>query len=1228
MGVKNIPRTASITVIVVSLIVIAVLLSSHMMPETTVTETSSENIIETSTSPTTVQTGLTSAGQDESNKETVTIETTTTTTTVAHTEASIIVEREEVSSWLKELNVTNKIIGVYNGLPLHILLPREAVETLFENGVQAFYSNKTLIDESVKNIYKMVQERCKLYQYAGLKYDRERSLVTWNAIEPKPGEHHFELLDALVNATQECGIELVFTINPCRDYNMEKMGEGFYQMEDIFCSANPQPYLDDMEAYKRFLKMVAERYDGDGIDDMPGLREPIRYWEIGNAPDIIFWKDPESYMMLFTASYEALKEAYGEIEFYIMIGGLENYQNLFSEEFELVFEDIINKTNIVNIHSYRDMMQSNWNTMDFANELKEINNYLKYRKLEAKIWYTEFGCYQNDEGIHLVQRDPSGVETEISLPPKTEEDQAAWLIKHVALGLTNNVEKFFINLEGRSDDPVLSGSLYIPLEQGDASSETKDCVFEGERNIMYKPRLWLYTSKLLAYLLQDCNGTEIRGEICVFDCANRDDVLIAWHDDGIMQLDLEELGFTPKNTIDLYGNIGNFTGNVIDVNEMPIILVGEITEPWKLEEIKELEQPWPGTPLPGEEGWVKIILTNSTYKIAEPAENRGWFKTGQEADIVLNWFGFNSSGGPLFLNHPMGIASDGTHLLVADTRNNRILIWNHLPTGNEEPDIVLGQKDFYSCEPGSTMDKLRWPVDVATDGKRIVVADTYNDRILIWNSFPEKNGEPADIVIEDIDWPWSVWTDGEKLIVTNTMIEPKVLIWTSFPVTSDEKPDIILRNDDFGTPRNIVSDGKTYLIIGDHNAKNTPRGGNFIWLSFPETGDEPYDAYIGGEVLWSSTVIGDDLFAIANHIPLYIKDFRKLKGEYDLIELMDEGVAKAFGNLFLQDGDGSGAVHVYNGTHEITYISLYNGGRIVGYFGKPEDRKPDFVICSDNVMTNPFTDVYYFIENGKPISNGETLIVLGEFGRKVAVWKNIPDEDGALPDVVYVLPISPNGGDIDDDGKIYVAGQGGIAVWESINDIISGKEPTIITNIPASPECQLKDIELDEKYVYIASGNTILVYQKPFDPEAEPWKIIEMEDNVIAISSNGDTIVAVLSNSKIGLASVDSIETGDVTWTFIDYHFNLPEDAFIDKEGHLFVSDTCFNRVLIWNTLPIKGDEPPDIVLGQDSFEPGPPKYTRDGLFWPYGVWFDGNYLWVGEYKFSHRVLRFSPIEE
>jgi len=44
--------------------------------------------------------------------------------------------------------------------------------------------------------------------------------------------------------------------------------------------------LDDPAAYQAFVQAAVERYDGDGIDDMPGLAAPIHHWEIDNEPDL------------------------------------------------------------------------------------------------------------------------------------------------------------------------------------------------------------------------------------------------------------------------------------------------------------------------------------------------------------------------------------------------------------------------------------------------------------------------------------------------------------------------------------------------------------------------------------------------------------------------------------------------------------------------------------------------------------------------------------------------------------------------------------------------------------------------------------------------------------------------------------------------------------------------------------------------------------------------------
>lgn len=42
----------------------------------------------------------------------------------------------------------------------------------------------------------------------------------------------------------------------------------------------------DMDAYASYVSRVVERYDGDGLDDMPGLKAGVIYWEVDNEPDL------------------------------------------------------------------------------------------------------------------------------------------------------------------------------------------------------------------------------------------------------------------------------------------------------------------------------------------------------------------------------------------------------------------------------------------------------------------------------------------------------------------------------------------------------------------------------------------------------------------------------------------------------------------------------------------------------------------------------------------------------------------------------------------------------------------------------------------------------------------------------------------------------------------------------------------------------------------------------
>jgi hypothetical protein len=175
--------------------------------------------------------------------------------------------------------------------------------------------------------------------------------------------------------------------------------------------------------------------------------------------------------------------------------------------------------------------------------------------------------------------------------------------------------------------------------------------------------------------------------------------------------------------------------------------------------------------------------------------------------------------------YPEAITAVAGKLIVADWSNSRVLIWNSAPTNadNIPPDLVLGQSDFTHCthrddnqdgssESQPTARTLAYPRGVWSDGERLLVADSMNHRILIWNSFPTGNFQSADLVIGQSDLvsddtgsvvsaqrlfnPTHVWSNGLQIVVTDGLGD-RVLIWNDFPTENFAPADVVLGQSTF-----------------------------------------------------------------------------------------------------------------------------------------------------------------------------------------------------------------------------------------------------------------------------------------------------------------------------------------------------------------------------------------------------------------------------------------------
>ncbi len=634
---------------------------------------------------------------------------------------------------------------------------------------------------------------------------------------------------------------------------------------------------------------------------------------------------------------------------------------------------------------------------------------------------------------------------------------------------------------------------------------------------------------------------------------------------------------------------------------------------------------------------ISVIPVDSKYKTVT-SKPGGWFKTGQEADIMLSGMGFNNAGSALLFNHPGKVVSDGTHLLLADRNNNRVLIWNKLPNNNTPPDLVLGQPDFTSNNAGTELNKLNWPVSVAVANGKVVVADTNNERVLIWNSFPTKNGRAADIEIKNkVGWPWAVWTNGKKLVVTATA-GANVLVWNDIPTQHNEPADIILTaNGDFGTPRSIASDGK-HLMIGDHNAKpNNGRGGNFFWKNFP-TSDQKYDFFVsevyrmgeekrpadapaGGDVLWGSMTEEGKLMGIANM--LYLWDSFP-ENEQDAADLKVGGVPGIPGYDFggSQSGDGTNIIYADNKL----YLSLANGNKVVGFNDLPTktDQQPDFAIGAPDIYTNTL-ETNYLLTNPVVATDGKSLFAGANFGKLyLYVWKNVPDESGAKPDFIYDLKFPPRSIAIFNNMMV-VAGGNNVAVWNKVPS--HGEKPETIFRgrIGSASFSDIGAVAFDEKHFYLADDATGKIYVWEGFPSAasNPKFSWSVQPKIKSLSSDGKHLAVASGERDLFIYRTDDLSSSPKQLR--NDKFNLPTSMLV-YGGKLFVADTGFNRVQIWNEIEnALADKDADLRLGQVRDDPYRPLLSdKSGLFMPARLAFDGNYLWVGEFKFSGRILRFS----
>ena len=248
---------------------------------------------------------------------------------------------------------------------------------------------------------------------------------------------------------------------------------------------------------------------------------------------------------------------------------------------------------------------------------------------------------------------------------------------------------------------------------------------------------------------------------------------------------------------------------------------------------------------------------------------------GSSADVVLGQPDFTSNtpnnGGisAHSLAYAESVFSDGTRLFAVDWQNNRVLIWNTIPTSNFQPaDVVIGQPNMTSGQAnngGLGAKTLSGPESVFSDGQKLVVTDTGNNRILIWNTIPTSNFQPANVVVgqpnmasqvagntgSELSSPYFASIQQGRLTISD-FSNHRILIWNTIPSSNGISADLALGQPDLvSRVGRLSADGLTYP--GDIRIDSSGRvfavdyGSNrlLIWNKIPATSGAPADVVVG-----------------------------------------------------------------------------------------------------------------------------------------------------------------------------------------------------------------------------------------------------------------------------------------------------------------------------------------------------------------------------------------------
>jgi len=270
----------------------------------------------------------------------------------------------------------------------------------------------------------------------GLDWSRAGVYAFWFLVQPDLGskEYDFSLYDKQWGSVPE-SIRILGNIAPQGPKDEGRCQKGTFLP------------VDEAQ-YRAFVTATIERYDGDGVSDMPGLKNPITYWQVGNEPDA---SRTSGFASLQKMTYEAIKQACPSCQ--VLIGGVagmpDGYIKGFDEKYAPILRELKGRyVDIFDFHWYgkadgdylfREPVTGE-DALDHIRKELAADGFAP----DMPIWITEMGAYSGDP---VAAQAPAGVRDLIAdggdNPPQTEGQQAGDYFRRYIYSTSRGVEKVF-----------------------------------------------------------------------------------------------------------------------------------------------------------------------------------------------------------------------------------------------------------------------------------------------------------------------------------------------------------------------------------------------------------------------------------------------------------------------------------------------------------------------------------------------------------------------------------------------------------------------------------------------------------------------------------------------------------------------------------------------------------------------------------------------------------------